>query len=307
MAGRFGGVYCAAVTPMSGGGIDTDALKRHLVTLAAEGCDGVLLMGTTGEGPSLSLSERELILRTAVEANTGLKLMAGTGTPSLTDTLEATRMAFEIGADCVVVIPPFFFRNASVAGLRAFYGTVIEQAVPQDGALLAYHIPQVSGVAVPKELLTALVGDYGDRVAGVKDSGGDMAYSLDLIAALPSLDVFVGSERLLLEGLRAGAVGCITAGANVLAPKCVDVYRGWRDNDAEVEKWQQELTEARLLIESYAPAPATYKSLLSIRHGGDGWDVRPPLLNHAAENVAELVSRLQALESRPLRWLNSLG
>lgn len=306
MEGRFSGVYCAAVTPMRGGEVDTEALITHLKTLAAEGCDGALLMGTTGEGPSLNNAERERILSAAVAANTGLKLMAGTGTSSLPETIAATKRAFDLGIPAVVVVPPFYFRNVSIDGLYAFYSAVIEQAVPSDGALLAYHIPPVSGVALPKALLARLVDTYGDRLAGVKDSGGDMAYSLDLLESLPSLDVFVGSERLLLQGLKAGAAGCITAGANVLAPFCAGVYKAWK-NGEPAEALQEHLTNARLMIEAVAPAPATYKSLLALRHGGDGWDVRPPLLNHDAATIDGLIERLRGLDPAPLTWLDAIG
>lgn len=306
MQGRFTGVYCAVVTPMHGQHIDTEALQKHLTTLAAEGCDGVLLMGTTGEGPSLSQAEREVIMKAAVEARTGLKLLAGTGTPSLPETIEATRRVFELGAEGVVVVPPYYFRNASIEGLRAFYAAVIDQAVPENGALLAYHIPPVSGVAVPREILSPLVDEFGPRMAGVKDSGGQIEYSIDMASNLPSLDVFVGSERLLLAGLQAGAVGCITAGANVLAPYCMAVYKAWK-NGHPAEELQERLTAVRLMIEAIAPAPATYKGLLALRHGGDGWDVRLPLLNHPAKAIDGLVERLQALDIQALPWLGAVG
>lgn len=306
MQGRFTGVYCAAVTPMRGQHVDTDALQWHLTTLAAEGCDGALLMGTTGEGPSLSLAERETIMTAAVSAKSGLRLLAGTGTPSLPETIQATRRAFDLGADGVVVVPPYYYRNAPVDGLRAFYAEVIRQAVPSDGALLAYHIPPVSGVAVPRELLSPLVDEFGAQMAGVKDSGGDIAYSVDMASALPSLDVFVGSERLLLAGLQAGAVGCITAGANVLAPYCAAVYRAWRDG-GQAEALQEKLTAVRLAIEAVSPAPATYKALLALRHGGEGWDVRLPLLNHPGKVIDALIDRLAALDAEALPWLAAVG
>ena len=306
MQGRFTGIYCAAVTPMRGEQIDIDALQKHLTTLAAEGCDGVLLMGTTGEGPSLSQAEREAIMKAAVDADTGLKLLAGTGTPSLPETIQATRRAFELGVEGVVVVPPYYFRNAPAEGLRAFYATVIKQAVPEGGALLAYHIPPVSGVAVPRDILAPLVDEFGPRMAGVKDSGGHLDYSIDMASNLPSLDVFVGSERLLLAGLQAGAVGCITAGANVLAPYCAAVYRAWKDGQP-AEGLQDRLTAARLMIEAVAPAPATYKGLLALRHGGDGWNVRLPLLDHPAEIIDQLAERLQSLDVNALPWLAAVG
>jgi 4-hydroxy-tetrahydrodipicolinate synthase len=127
-----------------------------------------------------------------------------------------------------------------------------------------------------------------------------------MAANLPSLDVFVGSERLLLAGLQAGAVGCITAGANVLAPYCAAVYKAWKDGHP-AEELQERLTAVRLMIEAVAPAPATYKGLLSLRHGGDGWDVRLPLLNHSVEVIDQLVDRLQGWDAGALPWLAAVG
>lgn len=294
MYGQFTGVYCASVTPMKGADIDTAALVTHLHALKAEGCDGVLLMGTTGEGPSLSLAEREAIVAAAVAANTGLTLMAGTGTPNLPETIQATRRAFELGADAVVVIPPYYFKAASEAGLLAYYRAVIEAAVPEGKALFAYHIPQVSGVAVPLSILEQLAAEYGARFGGVKDSGGDMSYAGALIESTPQLDVFVGSEKLLLTGLKQGAAGCITAGANVLAARAAAVYQAWKRGES-AEALQAELSAARTVLDGYAPAPSSLKALLSSRYGGESWDVRLPLLPLSETHRAELRSKFAAV------------
>lgn len=292
MYGQFTGVYCAAVTPMRGTDVDLTALITHLRALKADGCDGVLLMGTTGEGPSLSLSEREAIVSAAVEAQTGLKLMAGTGTPNLPETIQATRRAFELGADAVVVIPPYYFRTATEAGLLAYYRAVLDAAVPEGKALFAYHIPQVSGVAVPSSILEKLAAEYEARFGGVKDSGGDMSYAGGLIQSTPHLDVFVGSEKLLLTGLQQGAAGCITAGANVLAARAVAVYQAWKRGE-NADALQAELSVARTILDGYAPAPSSLKALLSVRYSGDSWDVRLPLLPLPEAQRAELLEKAQ--------------
>jgi len=290
MRGRFTGVYCATVTPMRGLEVDTTALIAHLYALKAEGCDGVLLMGTTGEGPSLALDEREAIVAASVTAQTGLKILAGTGTPSLPETIHATRRAFALGADGVVVIPPYYFKTASEAGLLAYYRAVLDSAVPDDKALFAYHIPQVSGVAVPTTLLEKLASEYGARFAGVKDSGGDMGYADGIIQRAPELDVFVGSEKLLLTGLKHGAAGCITAGANVLARRAAAVYQAWKSGE-DAEALQAALSIARTVLDGYAPAPSALKALLSARYGGESWDVRLPLLPLSEAQGVEFIEK----------------
>src|SRR5690606_27520066 len=120
------------------------ALKSHLQQLARDDSDGVLLMGTTGEGPSLSLADRKRLVEAAREYVSDMVLMAGTGCASLADTIELTQHAFESGAEVVVVVPPFYFKGISDEGLLAYYKRLVNEAVPNDGMLILYHIPQVT-------------------------------------------------------------------------------------------------------------------------------------------------------------------
>lgn len=303
MAQQFNGVICAAVTPMHGLTIDHEAFAAHVRTLATEGCHGVLVAGTTGEGPSLGLSERPQLVKAAVSAANGMRVFAGTGCSSLTDTIAANRDAFDNGADAVVIVPPFYFRRASVDGLFDYYVAVIEQSVPADRSVMLYHIPPVSGVPITVPLAQRLYERFGDRICGVKDSGGDMAYTSALLETVPGLPVFVGSERVLLEGLMLGAAGCITAGANSAGAACVRVYEAWRSSDESAGELQAALSELREVLESYPPGPAAYKALLRLRYGGVSWDVRPPLENHGPDVVEAMVERITALDLDLLPWI----
>lgn len=303
MAQRFNGVICAAVTPMHGLTIDHDVFAMHVQTLATEGCHGVLVAGTTGEGPSIGLSERPQLVRTAVSAANGMTVLAGTGCSSLADTIAANRDAFDNGADAVVIVPPYYFRRASVDGLFDYYVAVIERSVPADRSVMLYHIPPVSGVPITVPLAQRLYDRYGDRISGVKDSGGDMAYTSALLETVPGLPVFVGSERVLLEGLMLGAAGCITAGANSAGAACVRVYEAWLSNDESAGELQAALSELRDVLESYPPGPAAYKALLRLRYGGTSWDVRPPLENHGPDVIDQMVERITALDLDLLPWI----
>jgi 4-hydroxy-tetrahydrodipicolinate synthase len=114
---RLTGVFAAVVTPLKPDlSPDLDGLINLLQFLAHRGCHGVLLLGTTGEGPSFSLNERLSVYQAAVYARqnlSGLRLLAGTGTPSLEDTIFLTRAVFDLGYDGVVVLPPYYFRKVS--------------------------------------------------------------------------------------------------------------------------------------------------------------------------------------------------
>jgi 4-hydroxy-tetrahydrodipicolinate synthase len=143
------GVYAAAVTPLQDGhasALDLGSVPVLLRFLASRGCHGAVLFGTTGEGPSFSPSERETLMRTAIlaraqgELASDFRLIAGTGTPSLSESIELTKLAFELGFDGVLVVPPYYFRKATDEGLFNWFRELIDAAVPSDGYLLGYHL-----------------------------------------------------------------------------------------------------------------------------------------------------------------------
>ena len=139
------GVYAAAVTPLKlDSTLDLEAVPVLLRFLASRGCHGALLFGTTGEGPSFSPKERETFMRSVRvyrQQLQGFKLLAGTGTPSLSETIELTKLSFDLGYDGVVVLPPYYFRKATDEGLFNWFSELIKKDVPTKGHLLGYHIP----------------------------------------------------------------------------------------------------------------------------------------------------------------------
>ena len=145
------GVYAAAVTPLRDSAFDLESVPVLLSFLAGRGCHGAVLFGTTGEGPSFSPMEREALMRCAREARDslpGFRLIAGTGTPSLSETIDLTKLAFDLGFDAVLVVPPYYFRTATDDGLFLWFSEVIQKAVPTEGFLLGYHFPKVVGIGL---------------------------------------------------------------------------------------------------------------------------------------------------------------
>ena len=156
MSTSLAGIYAASITPFDDDGIPAlHLLSIHLRHLESNGCTGALILGTTGEGPSFSVAERISILEAAAAERGNLRLLAGTGAASLTDAITLTRAAFELGYDGVVVLPPFFY-HPTQDGLLAYYFELVSRGVPDSGNLLLYHIPQVSGVPIERELIRRL-------------------------------------------------------------------------------------------------------------------------------------------------------
>ena len=295
---RLKGVYAAGVTPLKADfSLDLEWMPRLLEFFQQRGCHGVLLLGTTGEGPSFSPVERLSIFRAAADAQRSLpsfRILAGTGTPSLEETISLTRAAFDLGLDGVVVLPPFFFRKVSDDGLFAWYSEVLRQAVPSGGIFLCYHIPQISGVAISLNLLTRLKDAFPDKFAGIKDSSGDIEHARQLGHKFgKDLLIYNGNDQLFRQAIDVGASGCITALANVYSPTLRKIWDAYQQGGADMES-QQCISTARDILERHLPAAPFIKSLLNRQYHFPPWTVRPPLLPTGDEVVEKAILEMPA-------------
>ena len=295
------GVYAAAVTPLRPAArnaladdspLDLESVPALAGFLAARGCHGIVLFGTTGEGPSFSPREREALMRTACAARDdlpGFRLIAGTGTPSLSETIELTRLAFDLGYEAALVVPPYYFRSATDDGLFQWFRELIHKAVPADKYILGYHFPRVAGIGFSIELLTRLKDAFPVQFAGIKDSSHDA----DLARALgekfgPDLVVLTGTDTYLQMAMQNQAAGCITAPANILSPGLREVWEGMQAGQ-DVSKAQSRVDHQRHILEKYPPFPPALKALLHRLHGFPRWPVRAPLVDMAPEAEDRLV------------------
>ncbi len=292
------GVYAAAVTPLKPDlSPDSAAVPPFLSFLASRGCHGALIFGTTGEGPSFSPEERAAVWRAAVkvrEQYPAFRLLAGTGTPSLTETIELTRLAFDLGFDAVVTLPPYYYRKATEDGLFSWFQQVIQKGVPSDGYLLGYHFPGVAGIGFSLDLLARLKERFPAQFAGIKDSSHDRDFSRSLGDRFGSdLAVFSGTDSDLSFALEHQAAGCITAPANLISPGLREIYDCFlekRDTSAR----QVQIDEQRHLLEQVQPFPPALKALLARLHQQPRWPVRPPLVEVDEAALQPLVSKLAA-------------
>lgn len=295
---QLGGVYAAAVTPLNASlSPDLDAIPELLAFLAGRGCHGALLLGTTGEGPSFSPPEREAIFRAAVRVRQTyptFRLLAGTGTPSLDETVRLNQAAFDLGFDGAVILPPFYYRTASEDGLFAWFSQVIEQSIPANGWLLGYHFPKVSGVPLSLSLLTRLQAAYPNQFGGIKDSSGEMSNAQALSAALPDQAVLVGNDRLMKDALASGGAGGITALANLVSPLLRQVYDADEKNE-DVSAIQEKINAARTILDGLQPFPAALKGLLAELHGFPQWPLKPPLLSFSPDEIQKAAAQLKEI------------
>ena len=293
------GVYAAAVTPLKDAStLDLEAVPVLLRFLAAGGCHGALLFGTTGEGPSFSPKEREILMRSARvyrQQLPGFKLLAGTGTPSLSESVELTKLAFDLGYDGVVVLPPYYFRKATDEGLFNWFSELIKKSVPTKGHLLGYHIPSATGVGFSLDLLARLKDSFPNQFAGIKDSSHDESYAAALGQRFgKDLLVLNGTDSYFHHALKNHAQGAITAPANLISEDLREIWDLYQE-DKDPTEMQKRVTEQRYILEKYLPFPPILKALLHKLHDFPKWTVRPPLEDVDKKKLEEALKEFSEL------------
>ncbi|HEX9402215.1 MAG TPA: dihydrodipicolinate synthase family protein [Anaeromyxobacter sp.] len=295
-AGRLAGILAPVLTPF-GQDLAPDArrLARHCRWLLAHGCAALAPFGTTSEANSLSVDEREALLDALVSDGVpAVRLMPGTGCCALPDSVRLTSHAVRRGCAGVLMLPPFYYKGVSDDGLFRGFAEVIERVGDIRLRVYLYHIPPVAQVAIGPRLVERLLRAYPNVVAGMKDSSGDFANTRTLLEAFAKdgFDVFVGSERFLLENLRGGGVGCITATGNVNAAAIERLFASWRSPDAD--RLQEEVNAIRSVVEKLPVIPAL-KVIVADHASDPAWvTVRPPLVALAPEKREPLLAELRA-------------
>jgi 4-hydroxy-tetrahydrodipicolinate synthase len=299
---RLAGVFAAVLTPFDEAGEpDPGLLALHCRWLLAHGCDGLSINGTTGEANSLSVDERIALLeRLASDGIPAQVLLPGTGCCAIPDTVRLTERAVQLGAAGVLMLPPFYYKNVTEEGLFAAYADVIERVGDGRLRVYLYHFPQMTGVPITADLVERLRRRYPETIAGMKDSSGVLANMTEMAMRFPDLDVFSGSDELLLPLLRAGGAGSISGVANLAAPLCARVYAAWRQGDqVAADAAQERLTSVRKEFLPY-PLSAALKAVLAVYTGQESWRcVRPPLSPLPTEPTEAIAAALDRLGFAP--------
>ncbi len=291
----YGGVNAAALTAMRADlSVDLDRMAAHCRWLLANGCNGLAILGTTGEANSLGVSERIAVMEGLVERGIpAARLLPGVGTPALTDTVLLARRAAELGCPGVLALPPFFYKNPSEDGLFAWFSEVIQRTGTGTRVFL-YHFPAQSAVPFTVDLVGRLLRAYPGTVKGIKDSSGDFANTRAYVEhfAKDGFEVYCGDDGHLHRLLQIGGAGSISAASNVTAAVNARVYAGW--DSAEGAAAQDVLSALRKAVTSAALIPGL-KALVARNAGDDAWlNIRPPHLRLNDESAARLFTLFDA-------------
>ena len=293
---RITGVLSPVVTPFDKD-LAPDAARfvRHCKWLLANGCSGLAVFGTNSEANSMSVGEKLELLEALVAGGVpAAALMPGTGHCALTDSVAMTRRAAELGCGGVLMLPPFYYKGVSDEGLYRNFAEVIERVGDDRLRLYLYHIPPVSQVPITLALIERLLNKYPGIVAGAKDSSGDWSNTKAMLDAFAKagFDVFAGSEVFLLENMRNGGKGCITATGNVNPGAIDQVYRNWQAPNADA--LQAGITATRKIVQKVPMIPAL-KAIIAGYGDDPQWrTVRPPLVELERSQEEGLIAELRA-------------
>ncbi len=285
------GLWCALLTPLdASGNVDYVRFARHARSLLGHGVDGVAPFGTTGEGQSFTVAERmagvDALLAAGIPAR---QMVAATGCAALPDTVALTRHGVKAGCAACLVLPPFFWKDASDDGLFRWYAELIEAVGDPRLSVILYHIPQVSAVPLSVDLVARLAAAFPGVIAGVKDSAGDWNNTAALLARVPQLAIMVGHEPHLPRLMKAGGAGTICGAAN-LYPALVRALLSpavTADDEARIATF--------LEIAFRQPLLPGMKAILADRTGDAGWLAsRAPLLPLDEAARTRLLAGLEA-------------
>ena len=291
----FGGVNAAVLTPMNADlSIDLDRMASHCRWLLANGCNGLAILGTTGEANSLGVQERIALLEGLIARGIpAAKMLPGTGTTAFTDTVLLTKKAEALGCRGALLLPPLYYKNPSEDGLLAYFNEVA-QRVGGSISLYLYNFPQQSAIPFGVEFISRLLKANPGKYRGIKDSSGSYENGLAYVEnfAKDGFEVYAGDDTLLKPLLEKGSAGCITAASNVNCAIGAKVYAGW--NTAAGATAHEVLAATRKAVIS-VPLISGLKALVARNTGDARWNyVRPPHLPLTAAQQASLFSAFDA-------------
>ena len=264
--------------------VDLGAMKAQMEWFKHQGADGVVVLGSTGEYPSFSVAERKQVMEVVGKNKDGMNIILSPGTPNFPETIELSKHAADHGADGLLVIPPFYFKNPPEGGLVKYYSLLFD-AVPSSLAVNLYHIPGTSAVPITTGLINAL--KHYPNLAGIKDSNNDMPEYVEFVKNFPELNMRtgIGGGGRLEYALDHG-MGAILADGNLFTKQYAEVFAAFRAG----KDWHAPLNKLRdqekLLRDGGINLYGPMKYALALQMGTRQTYQRPPYLDVTDEQKA---------------------
>lgn len=287
------GVLSPLLTPFNDDfSIAESLLCRFAQNLLQQGCAGLVLFGTTGEALSVGVEARQRALAALVESGIEAdKLIIGAGLCNFEETAALCSQACQLNCRGVMLLPPFYYKNASDDGLFDYFALLIQHIAQPRLRIYLYHIPATAGMGFSQALVRRLKREFADVIVGIKDSSGEQKNTLQLLE-IDNFSVYPGSELYLDKCLQLGSPGCITASANLNAAALASFISAYRRGEDCRESFAKICQFRRILQKhSFIAAP---KRLLQMGGYDRRWaNVCPPLSPCDEDEAQALQEALQ--------------
>jgi 4-hydroxy-tetrahydrodipicolinate synthase len=286
---RFG-LSCALSTPFAtDGSIDTARMISHARAVLADGCDSVTLFGTTGEGFSVGVKERELVLAAFKTAGFDFRkhIAAGVLGASVEEAAAQAFQALQYNCKALLLAPPFYFKGVSDDGVVGWHSALFDVLGDACRDVILYNLPAHTGVIISHDVVKHLRRAYPKVIRGVKESSGTWDYAERMIGENNDLAILIGDERQLARAVRLGGQGAICGMANIYAERLRPMVHGGRDDPT-----------LNALVEAVISGPVLpgIKALIADKHKDAQWlAVRAPLDPLSASMASDLSTRCSAI------------
>ena len=288
------GIIAAVATAVEASGEPDCARSAALArVLLANGCDGLNVLGTTGEATSFSLAQRQRVMSAYRDAQLPMdRLMVGTGAAALADAIALTKHAADLEFAGALVLPPFYYKGVSDDGLLATIDAIVTATAQKPIPIYLYHFPAQSGLPWHVKLIRRLIETFGTRIVGLKDSSGDMAFAREAASVSPRFKVFPSTEAALPDARSGPFAGCISATVNLNADLCATAYRGGDQSVLDAAVAIRKLFDGKPLV-------AGVKALLAHIHADPAWArVMPPLQAFSSADRASVVAGYDQIRAK---------
>ena len=292
----FEGIYTPIITPFKANEeIDFEKLKHNLDRWGETPLSGVLVLGSNGEFPHLSPAEKiELVRFVRENFNPGKRVLAGTTCDTTTGTIELSEQVSKLGADAVLVLPPYYYKGLMTEEVLLQHFTEVADRSPLP--VMLYNMPANTGINLPPSLVTEL--SKHQNIVGIKDSSGNIVQIAQVIqGAASDFSVFAGSASFMLPAFAIGARGATVALANIMPEECCRVFELFAKGKMDEAKDQQ----LRLLEINHTvtrgwgiPALKAAMDMLGYR-GGELRRPLRPLPEEQKTTLSEILKRATAL------------
>ena len=286
----FGRVLTAMVTPFTpDGALDLDAAAALATALVDDGNDGLVISGTTGESPTTTDEEKDLLLRAVIEADgSRAHVIAGVGTNDTAHTIELAKHAEKAGAAALLLVTPYYSKPPQAGLVNHFTPVADATGLP----VMLYDIPGRSGVPIHTESLLRLAEH--PRIVAMKDAKGDLPASTEVIANT-DLAFYSGDDVLNLPLMAIGAVGMVSVASHVCSPQMVELCDAFDRGDLETaRRVNTAIWPAILGIMTRTQGAIMAKAALEMLGTIPCRTTRPPLVDATVEQLELLRGDLRA-------------